>query len=258
MPDSNAFTATLLDLSCATRQRLRDEQQALFAILIEREREFGFNPDIVVEYPEPLSGLLDDPVRYLDARIGAAESARGRPFARIAILTTYGDALGGPLTTAGYREELVDMPAGPDNTRSYARELAEDGSGVFYLEAVNEMDEKIQPGFVLKLDDGEGKLLAGMSGSVAEQDGERCAYISTVVARDDAPAGTSSRVAEEIWRYLRAQGVTRVNLGTQTADRFYQRQGFRVIHTIVPRLRHRPGSDGNRVWHDLVIMRKDL
>ncbi|AXE34440.1 GNAT family N-acetyltransferase [Chromobacterium phragmitis] len=258
MPDFNAFTSTFIDRRSATQQRLRDEQQALFAILIEREQEFGFNPDIVVEYPEPLDALLADPAAYLDARIRAAESARGRPFARAAILTTYSDILGGPLVVAGYREEAIDMPAGPDNTRWYARGLQEEGAGVFYLEAVNEMDEKIQPSFVFKLNGAQGELIAGMSGSVWEQNGERCAYIATVVARDDAPAGAGSQVAAAVWAYLREQGVARVNLGTQTADRFYERQGFRVIHTIVPRLRYRTGADGNRVWHDLVIMRKDL
>ncbi|KMN76834.1 hypothetical protein VK98_19980 [Chromobacterium sp. LK11] len=257
MPNTS-FTSTLLDRSSASQQRLRDEQQALFALLIEREREFGFNPDITVEYPEALSELLDSPAAYLGARIRAAEASRGRPFARVVVLTTYGDALGGPLTAAGYREEIIDMPAGPDNTRGYAREWRDDGVGVFYLEAVNEMDEKIQPSFVFKLEDEAGELLAGMSGSVSEQNGERCAYIATVVARGDAPAGTGSQVAAAVWRYLSEQGVARVNLGTQTAGRFYERQGFRVIHTIVPLLRHRTGDDGSRVWQDLVIMRKDL
>ncbi|NDV12290.1 hypothetical protein [Crenobacter caeni] len=58
--------------------------------------------------------------------------------------------------------------------------------------------------------------------------------------------------------HLKGEGVRRVNLGTQTADGFYLQRGFRVIHTLVPGLRWRRAANGRTVWHDLVIMRKDL
>lgn len=254
----SAHLPRLFDRSTATQECLRDKQQLLFSLLIDREREFGFHADIVTAYPEPLDALLRDPVAYLQAHIHQAESARARPFQRAVVLTTYGNLLGGPLVGQGYHEEIIHMPAGPENTRFYARQLKEEGVGIFYLEAVNELDEKIQSSFVSMLEDDDGKLLAGMSGSVWESHGKRHAYISTVVARKDAPAGTGSRVAEHVWQYLADLGVVHVNLGTQTADSFYKKQGFRTIHSIVPRLRYRQLANGNRIWHDLVIMQKDL
>ncbi|RQW28881.1 GNAT family N-acetyltransferase [Rhodobacteraceae bacterium CH30] len=249
---------SLIDHHCASAETLREAQQALFALLVEREQAFGFNPDVITEYPDPLERLLDDPVAYLDARRRAAESQRAVPFARVAVLTTYADVIGPALRAAGYTEEVIDMPAGPDNTSCYAREARPDGVGTFYLEAVNELDEKIHPTFVVTLKDGQGSLLSGMSGSVWAVGGEHYAYVSTVVARQDAPPGSGSRVAAAVWDYLRSEGVSRVNLGTQTADRFYERQGFRTIHRIVPALRYRTAADGRTIWHDLVIMRKDL
>lgn len=252
------YILTLFDRSTDTQHRLHEKQQALFTMLVDREREFGFHPDAAVKYPDPLSALLNDPIAYLAARINAAESARGLPFSRAVVLTTYGNFLAGPLSSEGYREEIVNMPAGPENTRFYSRNLRSDGVGVFYLEAVNEMDEKIQPSFVLTLDNEKGELLAGMSGSIWKRDTECCAYISTVVAGKGTPTGVGSMAAEQVWHYLRDQGVSRVNLGTQTADEFYKRHGFRVIHTIIPQLRYRQRADGSRVWHDLVIMQKDL
>lgn len=252
------YISHFIDRSTATQDTLRNKQQQLFNLLIAREQEFGFHTDVVIEYPAPLNALLSDPVTYLSAHIHKAESARGRAFARAVILTTYGNLLGGPLVSDGYREEIIDMPAGPEHTCAYSREFSCDGVGVFYLEAVNEMDEKIQPSFVLTLENNDGDLLAGMSGSVWERDGKRYAYISTTVARKDAPPGIGSLVAEKVWRYLNDLGVLRINLGTQTADGFYKRHGFRTLHTLVPKLRYRQLANGNRVWHDLVIMQKDL
>ncbi|TIC87151.1 GNAT family N-acetyltransferase [Crenobacter intestini] len=248
----------LVDTRNASATDLREAQQALFGLLIERERAFGFHPDVVTEYPDPLDALLADPVAYLAGRLHAAEQKRGAPLARVVVLTTYVDKLGTLQCAAGYSEEVIDMPAGPEHTSGFARTLDPDGVGTLYLEAVNEMDDKISPTFVLTASDGEGRLLAGMSGSVWTAAGECSAYVSTVVAREDAPAGTGSRLAAAVWDYLLGEGVSRVNLGTQTADGFYLRQGFRVIHTLVPRLRWRRAANGRTVWHDLVIMRKDL
>lgn len=252
-----AWLSHIHDRRNTTQTELRDRQQTLFGLLIERERAFGFNPDVTVAYPAPVEAFVADPLNYLRAQIDAAEAARGARFARAVILTTYGQAVGAALVAGGYDEQVIDMPAGPDHTRAYAQSLSAAGRGTFYLEAVDEMDEKIQPSFVGELRDDAGALMAGMSGSVWVRDGVRYAYVSTVVARPDAPAGTGGQMAQHIWRYLREQSVVQVHLGTQTADGFYRKQGFRVIHTLVPKLRHRPVGEG-RIWHDLVIMQKDL
>lgn len=252
-----SFPEVVLDRDNYSQEQLRNEQQELFTILIDRENEFGFNPDVAVHYPAEVADVLIDPEGYLKQRIDMVEARRDQKLARSVVLTTY-SALKGPLIAAGYQERVIDMPAGPEGTSWYWRELSPYGVGSFYLEAVDEMDEKIQPSFVVKLNDERGHLLAGMSGSVWEHNGERYAYISTVVARRDAPAGVGGRVAERVWKYLRDQGVKKAHLGTQTADQFYKRHGFQVIHTIVPELRFRQHKDGPIIWCDLVIMEKSF
>lgn len=247
-----------MDLDNSTSEELRVEQQQLFKLLVEREVEFGFSLDVLVHYPLGIDEFLRDPSGYIDECIGELEGPRARPFARVVILTTYGPQLQQALGCAGYQEVVIDMPAGPDGTRWYWRDVNPHGSGTLYLEAVDEMDEKIRPTFVLRINDASGVVLAGMSGSIWERDGERFAYVSTVVARSDAPRGIGGVVAERTWRYLREKGVRRAHLGTQTADEFYKHHGFDVVHTIVPKLRYRQHADGRTIWCDLVIMEKIL
>ncbi|MGZ8068017.1 hypothetical protein [Aeromonas salmonicida] len=63
---------------------------------------------------------------------------------------------------------------------------------------------------------------------------------------------------DELTEYLSLQRVCEINLGTQTAEPFYTRLGFRAIHHIVPALRHRTTKNGTELPHNLVIMSKLL
>lgn len=248
----------LLDLARYSREQLEQEQLALFAVLIERTQGFGFNPDVVTEYPDDIKQVLDAPSRYLQARIAAIEAEQQRAVREVRILTTYGNTLLAPLRAEGYRAVEIDMPAGPDHTYFFTRTIHPAGDLIYYFEAVNEEDEKIRPTFLIKLCDQDGALVGGISGAVSSVDGDKFAYISTVVARDGAPSGTGGQLATAALDYLKRSGVKRVNLGTQTADRFYLKQGFAITNMLVEKLRHRVGKGGTLIHHDLVIMAKEL
>ncbi len=69
--------------------------------------------------------------------------------------------------------------------------------------------------------------------------------------------GTGTSLAEELFRFLRDQGVSTVHLGTQTAAAFYEKLGFRVVHRLVPGMRTRT-TGGKDARHDLVMLAMDL
>jgi len=230
-------------------------------LLVEREKEFSFNPDIVIDYPAITEQFLQDPVSYITGRIASIKAEQGRVVDEVVILTTYGNKLIGPLSCGGYVAEKIDMPAGPDHTYKFSKTVcAEEASSPklckLYLEAVNEQDEKIQPTFVLKLTDSSGKLIGGMCGSICEASGDLFAYIATVVVDKSAPKSTGSLLATTVLDYLKQQGVKCANLGTQTAGQFYEKHGFHVLHHIVGKLRSRVAKGGGIVHNDLVIMAK--
>jgi len=212
----------------------------------------------ILYHPEFVSEFLEKPVEYISDRLKIIHSESGIKFSKVVILTTYGDRVGKALTINGYKEKIIDIPAGPDNTCFYTYNISNNSDFTYYLEVVNEMDEKIHPSFVFTLTKVNGELVAGMSGSIWDSNGDKNAYIATVVSAPDAPPGAGSFVTKEVLSYLKKQNVKRINLGTQTADAFYKKHGFIVIHTIIEKLRYRMLGNDSVISHDLVIMQKDL
>lgn len=120
---------------------------------------------MVVEYPaleDPAtSAFLNDPLAVI-AACCAALARDGDPVARVIVLTTYADRLEPVLRAAGYLVQPIDMPAGPGPHRRLDPRFPETGAGrTLYLEAVNEADEKIRPGFALTMRDASGRLRWG-------------------------------------------------------------------------------------------------
>ena len=258
--DGHPCQIQLLDGKSHSSDQLQQAQAELFDILQQREREFGYSPAIHVVYPDRTEAFLTDPLAYIQGKIADIKLMQGRDVTSVVILTTYGDRLLTPLCTAGYQADKIFMPAGPEHTYRFATSERAEATAqqpcCLYLEAVNEQDAKIRPSFVLRLTDEAGALRGGLCGSVADVDGERFAYIATVVVDASAPASAGSRIAELALDYLGREGVKSVHLGTQTAVGFYQKMGFTIIHSIVKHLRYRVARDGSQVWNDLVIMEK--
>lgn len=255
---AEAFSLSVMTQADTPREELDSEALAIYQIFAEREREFGFNPDVVVEYPpigEPqTSSFLIDPSGYIATRV--AELEKKRPISQIVVLTTYGQQLLGPLVADGYRSVKIDMPAGPDHTYAFMvdRDIHAPNACSLYLEAVNEADDKIRPTFVLKLVDSDGRLCGGACGSVHDRDGKRFAYLATLTLVPGLPPTTGTRLAGVMLETLRQQDVTALHLGTQTASRFYEKLGFRVTHRLVKGLRTRVSVSGQHLTDDLVMM----
>lgn len=252
-------------LVACTREEAGQEQldrlaMELFAILQRREADFGIHPDVTIEIPDPndrgADALLVDPVGHIEARISLLERQIG-PVSRVVVLTTFGDRLWMPLVAAGYRATKIDMPAGPDFTCWFERKLPADEGRTLYLEAVDEADAKIRPGFAFRLLDEGGRLRGGACGSIHQRDGKEYCYLATMVLDAGLPHGTGQWLGEELLAFLRRQGVSKVHLGTQTAAPFYQKLGFRVVQRLIAdlRLRH---VDGRTVSTDLVMMERAL
>lgn len=259
---TEAFSFSVMTQADTPRAQLDSEAVSIHQLFAEREREFGFGPDVVVEYPPigkpQTSGFLSDPVGYIATRV--AELQKSCPISQIVVLTTYGQQLLGPLSAAGYRPVQIDMPAGPDHTYAFTleRDVQATNACSLYLEAVNEADDKIRPTFVLKLVDGNGRLCGGACGSVHERDGKRFAYLATLTLAPGLPPTTGMRLAEAMIEALHRQGVSKIHLGTQTAGRFYEKLGFRVTHRLVKGLRTRMSGSGKHLSDDLVMMSIDL
>ena len=247
---SLAETGLSLQITDATRGDAGIEAAAgdVFGLFLQREREFGVNPDVVIHYPDVLaSDFLTDPVGHLARHVAAQDG----PVARVVMLTTYAPEVGEALVGAGYTLTPLDLGAGPDGSAMLARDFAPEGVTI-YVEAVDEGDPKIAPTFALRLMDGQGRLCAGACGSVHAVPGGLGSWVAAMAVRPDMPAGTGTALARAMIDHLRQAGVGQIDLGSQTADRFYEKLGFQRRQVIVPRLRHR--QDG-RHWHDLVMMR---
>ena len=259
---NQAFSLSVMTQADTPREQLDSEAAAVYQIFAEREREFGFGPNVVVEYPEigepSASGFLTDPAGYIATRV--AELEKTRPISQIVVLTTYGEQLLGPLSATGYKPVRIDMPAGPDHTYAFVldRDARATAGRSLYLEAVDEADDKIRPTFVLKLVDGDGRLRGGACGSVHERQGKRFAYLATLTLVSGLPPTTGTRLAEAMLATLRRQDVATLHLGTQTASRFYAKLGFRITHRLVEGLRTRVSMSGRHLTDDLVMMSLDL
>lgn len=252
----HGFALEALTTDTATRAQLDAAAAEIFGLFIAREPEFGFNPDVVTEYPGIEAGgpFLTDPAGFVAKRL-AAEAI---PFGRVVILTTFADLVAGPLAAQGFKALPIDMPAGPDHTAAFTLDLTKAPARTLYLEAVNEADEKIRPNFALRMLDADGVLKGGACGSIHDRGGRRYAYLATMTLAAGLPAGTGTALAGALLDLLRDQGVATVHLGTQTAGPFYEKLGFRVTHRLIPALRHRTGADGRVIAHDLVMMALDL
>ncbi len=260
---------TFADAGLSLRTRTSDDTDradlasgaaSLFDLFLRREPEFGFNPQVVVDYPDlaagPDSAFLIDTRAYVEGRIAGLE-AEGAAIARVVVLTTYGEVVGPALTAAGWVASQIDMPAGPDGTWTYRKDLRAEGR-TLYIEAVNEADEKLRPDFLLELTDDQGRLRGGAWGSIHERDGVRYAYVATMTLDVGLKPGVGTRLAEALNQTLIEAGVVAAHLGTQTAGPFYERLGFRVTHRVLPELRVRTDEDGARVTTDLVMMERLL
>lgn len=257
--DLRFYRLTLADISS---QVMQEEAAAIFDLFLRRDAEFGVHSSVVIHYPDIAdrsdNGFIGDAARYVTAQVDAM-ALEGRVADRIVVLTTFADFIGPSLVAAGFKSIPIDMPAGPDHTCAFTRDLATPtGSGLtFYVEAVNESDEKIRPAFVLKLTDSKGQLHGGACGSIHERSGRRYAYLATMTTAAEAATGTGTYLAKELFRFLRDQGVSTVHLGTQTAAAFYQKLGFKVVHRLVPGMRTRM-TGGREIREDLVMLAKDL
>ncbi|MCB1882477.1 MAG: hypothetical protein KDG89_00535 [Geminicoccaceae bacterium] len=215
----STFGLDLLTAATHSRDALDAEAGAIFALFLEREREFAFNPSIVNVHPDiddpSASAFLTNPVRYIGGRIAVLEAA-GEPIVRVVVPTTYGDRLKKPLSKAGYAVTKIDMPAGPDHTYAFALVLPGKPGPcrTLHLEAVNEKDEKIRPTFVLRLTDAQDRLYGGACGAIGASDGGAYAYLSTLTLRAGLPRTAGTRLANATLDHLRSQGVKTVNLGT--------------------------------------------
>lgn len=260
---SNGLSLTRKTLRNTSQTDLDDAASKLFSMFIEREKEFGFNPAIIVDYPDindpANSPFLADATRYIDSLTSKLET-EGGPIGQIVLLTTYGTQLSGPLAAAGFSEKPIDMPAGPDDTTWYRRMPANSTtSRTLYLEAVNEADPKIRPSFALELTDAAGQLRGGACGSIHERNGAHYAYLATMTLDAGLPAGTGQWLGEALVQFMRDEGVKAIHLGTQTAGPFYRdKLGFQITHTVLPALRVRKDANGGEITTDLVMMERVL
>ena len=72
------------------------------------------------------------------------------------------------------------------------------------------------------------------------------------------PNGTGTALGKKLIDVLRAEGVTAIHLGTQTAGPFYEKLGFSVTHRLVLGLRTRRAANGVLVQTDLVMMERKV
>ena len=258
--DHTGLTLYILNLRRAGQDDLDRAAAALFDLFVGRKEVFAFNPAIAVDYPELDKGakFLREPLGYIADRIAALEKD-GASLSRIAVLTTWGDRLHDPLVAAGYRATPIDMPAGPDFTTWFEKgRMANTAERTLYLEAVDEADEKIRPGFVLELRDEAGRLRGGACGAVHDRGGRRFCYLATMTLDAGLAPATGLKLGAALLDYLRGERVGMVHLGTQTAGPFYEKLGFRVTHTLLRDLRSRRLPGRAPAITDLVMMERPL
>lgn len=201
------------------------------ALLARRETESAFNPAIARHAPAPAE-LAADPQGLL-----AADAA--------VVLTTWADELRQPLLASGFTEEPVPWPAGPANTSIFRRT----GKGpLTYLEVVNDADPRIAPAHLAVMTESNGLL----GGAISAITGD-AAWLAVMAVVPGAAAGTGTRLWQALTADLAQRGLRRIDLGTQTAESFYRRQGLATTSRVVRHLRARTGPRGP-VWCDLVMM----
>lgn len=231
---------------------------AIIELFGRRAEEFSFGADIVVAYPDlaPGSPFLMDPGADVDARV-AGLARVGRAVRAIVVLTTFGPQIGPALTARGFRAESLGLIAAPDGAVALRRETRR-GATTLYIEAVDEAASDARPNFALGLFDAQDDLAAGVCGVISPRGGETAAWIVANAVRVGEPAGLGTALAALLDDFLRRRGVARIDLGTQTARRFYERVGYRVTRVLLEGLRTRKGPDGRPIPSDLAMMTKRL
>lgn len=245
------FTLQLSDITTTAQDKIITEQLALFNLLQIRDSDFTLNENIILEYPAPLEDFLNNPIKYIHKK-DLSE------IKEIVILTTYGDKLIKNLVNDEFKANLIDMPAGPDNTYHFSKQINQSGKFTYYLEVVNEADEKIRPTFIITAKNNNNEIIGGISGNIFEKDNQKFAYIATTVTAPNSPKGLGSQMMQETLNYLEKSNVAKVNVGTQTADKFYIKHCFNIINHLIKNIRYRNDKNNNKVWHDLVILEKQL
>lgn len=248
-------------LDTASQESLDADAARIVAIFLEREGEFAVHPRVQMDYPaidDPAtSPFLIDAAQYVAQRRCSMPS--GTAVCRTVVLTTYAQIVGPRLRAAGFQAIAIDMPAGPEHTAAFVLGTSVAAADVptLYIEAVNEGDEKIRPSFALQYTDEEGNLRAGAYGALHMQQGQRYAYLSTLSVAAGMPPGTGKALTEDLLQFLRQQGVCRVDVGTQTAARFYEKMGFTPNHVLVKKLRV-GNHNGQAVWSDLALLSREI
>lgn len=205
--------------------------KSVAALFGRREAEFAFNPAIGRLSPS-VADFAADPARFL-------------PTEAAVILTTWAEDLRPALVRAGFTEEVIPWPAGPDGSSIFRR----GGAGpLTYLEIVNEADPKIAPAHLVLWRDAAGIV----GGTITAITGD-AAWLAVMVVRPDAEAGSGTRLWQALATDLALRGISRIDLGTQTAEAFYRRQGLVTTTRAVTALRARPGPK-RPIWNDLVMM----
>ena len=255
------FQFEVLTLADTAHATMLKQSAAIMDLFLKRELEFDVHASVVIDYPDisdtSALSFLADAASYAARR--AASLAQGASAVRVVVLTTYGDVVRASFEAAGYEYIAIDMPAGPEHTAAFILEpsaSAWDGR-TLYIEAVNEADDKIKPSFVIRLSDEAGQLCGGACGVIHERHGKRYAYLATMALACGMPQGTGTAIVEQLVQFLRSQNVAAVHLGTQTAAKFYEKNGFKVDHRLIKNLRVRR-KDGQEVLGDLVMLSRLL
>ncbi len=254
----STLTIELFDTASKSHTEIINEQIALFNLLQVRDSEVTLNSNIILDYPASIESFLTDPINYIDTQLSNQYQKSTAEIQEIVILTTYGDKLITKLEQNGFNSSKIDMPAGPDNTYHFAKPINPTGKFIYYIEAVNEADEKIRPTFIVLAKDSEQQVIGGISGSIFTHKGNKFAYIATTVTSQIAPQGLGSQLMQDTLDYLTKSGVSKVHLGTQTADKFYLKHEFNIMNKLINNIRYRTNKHGNKIQHNLVILEKTL
>ncbi len=209
-------------------------------LLGEREAEFHFNPETHRPAISAVDFLADPAGTILPAITGDG---------LVAILTTWSDVLAPMLIAQGFQFRPITWPAGPLNSGIFNR--GGDGRAI-YIELVNEDAPEIAPSHVLRAFGINGFV----GGTITTVRGD-AAWLAVMCVKAQLPKGAGSQIWEALVTDLVQRGVGRLDLGTQTAERFYTRCGTTIADRVISRLRWRDGTDGP-VWNDLVMMTIDL
>ncbi len=231
-----------------SQELLDEKKQMVFSLLIEREKEIAFNPEIIVDYPDA-EIFISNPLDYIKKVIKEIKSDN----ISVVILTTYGKQLYETLTSSGYNYEEIHLNAGPDDTCVFRKDI-ENQDKTLYIELVNESDAKIRPTSVIHIIDEIGVFCGGICSSVSDDKGENNVYLSTMAVAKGCYNGAGTDLLNYAMNYWSENSISKINLGTQTAEGFYKKNGFYTTKKVLDNLRIRTDSSGSKVFENLVMV----